>query len=105
MQIHETQKGNSVVVSVEGRLDSSNSGDLEKRLLDLLDKGKYDMIVDFSRLDYISSAGLRVLLMAAKRTKAAGGQVALAALNDNVREVFDISGFTSLFPIIAKEDI
>ena len=103
MQIKVEQKGKTII-SVEGRLDSSNSGELEKVLLECQAAGKNDLLIDFSRLDYISSAGLRVLLMTAKSAKAAGGQVVLAALNSDVRQVFDISGFTSIFPIIEKDD-
>lgn len=104
MQIKLEAK-DKTIITVEGRLDSSNSGELEKVLLECRSAGKNDLVIDFSGLDYISSAGLRVLLMAAKSAKAAGGQVVLAALNANVRQVFDISGFTSLFPIIEKLDI
>jgi len=90
-----------MVVMLEGRLDSSSSGILEKKLLSLMETGEKNFLIDFSDMDYISSAGLRVLLMAAKKTKPAGGKVVLSALSDNVKEVFDIAGFTSIFTIFA----
>ena len=57
------------------------------------------MVVDCAGMEYISSAGLRVLLVAAKQARAANGQLALATLRDNPREVFDISGFSAIFAI------
>ena len=104
MIIQELNKTNATVFELEGRLDSSTSSQLEKKLLDSLESGKKNMVIDFARVDYISSAGLRVLLMAAKKSKAAGGKVRLCALMDNVREVFDIAGFTSIFSITSSQE-
>lgn len=104
MNIKEVKKDKATVVMIEGRLDSSSSGILEKKLLSLIETGEKNFLVDFSGMDYISSAGLRVLLMAAKKTKPAGGKVVLSALSDNVKEVFDIAGFTSIFTIFATQE-
>lgn len=104
MNIKEVKKDKATVIMIEGRLDSSSSGILEKKLLSLLETGEKNFLVDFSGMDYISSAGLRVLLMAAKKTKPAGGKVVLSALTDNVKEVFDIAGFTSIFTIFATQE-
>jgi len=104
VNIKVIKKDKVTVVMLEGRLDSTNSGELEKKMLSLLETGEKNFLVDFSALDYISSAGLRVMLMAAKKSKTAGGKVILAALTDNVKEVFDIAGFTSIFPIFANQE-
>ncbi|MBI2952169.1 STAS domain-containing protein, partial [bacterium] len=56
-------------------------------------------VIDLAQLDYVSSAGLRAFLGGAKRLKGGGGKIALSALKSNVKEVFDLSGFSSLFPI------
>ncbi len=56
------------------------------------------MVIDVGQVDYVSSAGLRAFLVAAKRLKGAGGKVAIAAMKNNIKEVFDLSGFSSLFP-------
>ena len=104
MKIQEVKKGAIMIFELDGRLDSVTSSQLEKSLMACLQAGEKDMVVDFSRVDYISSAGLRVLLMAAKKSKTAGGKVVLAALINNVREVFDIAGFTAIFPIFAAQD-
>ena len=72
---------------------------LEEKLLGLLKEGPHALIIDFARVDYISSAGLRVLLVAAKQSKAAQCKFALCSLKAQVREVFDISGFGTIITI------
>jgi anti-sigma B factor antagonist len=104
MKIQDHKKGAIVVVEVEGRLDSVTSNELEKEILSLLQSGESNLLIDFAGLDYISSAGLRVLLMAAKKARTAGGQVVLANLVNNVKEVFDIAGFNNIFPIFQSQD-
>ena len=99
MNIQESRKGEISIFELEGRLDSVTSSQLEKSLLSRLQAGDKNLIIDFARVDYISSAGLRVLLMAAKKARTAGGKVALSALASNVQEVFDIAGFTNIFAI------
>lgn len=69
-----------------------------------LSAGKKCFILDFNRLDYISSAGLKVLLMAAKKTSGIGGKLALSSLKEHVKEVFDIAGFTAIFPICSTRE-
>ena len=104
MKIQDYKKGAIVVFEVTGRLDSVTSNELEKELLSHLQGGEKNLLIDFAGLDYISSAGLRVLLMAAKKAKTAGGRVMLANLVSNVKEVFEIAGFTSIFPIFNSQD-
>ena len=104
MKIQDHKKGAITVIEVEGRLDSVTSNELEKEILSLLQSGESNLLIDFAGLDYISSAGLRVLLMAAKKAKTAGGQVVLANLVNNVKEVFDIAGFNNIFPIFQSQD-
>ncbi|MEN6461573.1 MAG: STAS domain-containing protein [Syntrophomonas sp.] len=104
MNIKEAKKNNAMVVAIEGRLDSSTSGVLEKKLITLIEEGEKNLVLDFAGMDYISSAGLRVLLMAAKKTSKMGGKVVLSALSANVKEVFDIAGFTSIFTITASQE-
>jgi len=101
MEISESKRNGVVILALHGRLDASNAGDLEQRVLGLIAGGDTRFVVDGAQLDYISSAGLRVLLVAAKRLKATHGTIALAALQAQVKEVFDIAGFASIFPIHA----
>lgn len=105
MDIIEEKKGAIVVLGLVGRLDSSTAPQMEEKVVSLLTGGAKQMVVDFARLDYVSSAGLRVLLMAAKKLKASGGVIALCALKPHIREVFDIAGFTAMFPIHESADL
>lgn len=102
MTAMERGPGEALVVRPAGRLDSSSSPAFEKDLIGRIEAGSTDIIVDFAEVDYISSAGLRVLLMAAKRVKAANGQIALCCLKEHCREVFEISGFLSIFRLFAS---
>lgn len=105
MDIKETKKDKATVLVVEGRIDSGTSAELEKKLIVLIENGGVkDIALDFSAMDYISSAGLRVLLMAAKKTSKLGGKVVLAGLSANVKEVFDISGFSNIFSIFSSQE-
>lgn len=105
MNIKEIKSGNATVLIIEGRIDSGTSAILEKKLIAMIETdGVKDIAMDFSSMDYISSAGLRVLLMAAKKAGKLGGKVVLAGLSANVKEVFDISGFSNIFSIYASQD-
>jgi len=104
MQINITQNENITVVELEGRLDGVTMGQLEQQLLLNLEKGSKYFLFQLGKLDYISSAGLRVMLLAIKKTKAIKGAVALCELQSNVKEIFDLSGFSSIFHIAESSD-
>jgi len=99
MTINEAHEAGVVVVSPQGRIDSTTSAILERHLQGLAAAGQARVVVDFSAVDYISSAGLRVLLALAKRGREQKGRVALFGLNDSVRQVFELAGFVALFTI------
>jgi anti-anti-sigma factor len=97
--------GGKAVLFVSGRIDSATAADFEAALFDAF--GQADdggLTVECSALEYISSAGLRVLLMGAKRQRKAKLGYALCALSDNIRKVFTMGGFEKLIPIYAKLD-
>lgn len=104
MEIREVQEGTVTVVAPMGRIDSTTSGELDAKLQALAAAGQRRVVVDFSGVEYISSAGLRVLLTLAKRTRDTGGKLALSALDSSVRQVFDLAGFTALFSVCATRD-
>jgi len=104
VKIQESKNGSVIILELSGRLDASTSSILEKKVMEFLDSGEKYFILDFKNLDYISSAGLRVLLMAAKKSNGAGGKVALSCLKEHVKEVFDIAGFTAIFPICSTQE-
>jgi anti-anti-sigma factor len=92
------------VVRPEGRLDSATGPAFENDLLGQIDSGRLRLLLDFSDLQYISSAGLRIVLLAAKRMKTAGGRLALCSLNPQIAEVFEISGFSRILDIHPSPD-
>lgn len=104
MEITETRSNAVVIVAVTGRLDATNAHAFEERVLGLIEAGEMRLVVDCAQLDYISSAGLRVLLVAAKRLNATGGKIVVAALNDQIQQIFDIAGFSSMFQVYATRD-
>lgn len=91
------------VVALSGNLDSNTSPQAQQALDGILSGGGKQMAIDFTKLDYISSAGLRVLLGAAKRLSVSGGALHLFGLNETVREVFEISGFATILRVFATE--
>ena len=100
MQIAESVENQVTILAVSGRVDSSTSGALDESLQAAIVKAG-SLVVDFSEARYISSAGLRALLKAAKAARASGRRLALCGLSPLVHEVFDVSGFSSLFEIHA----
>lgn len=97
MDFQAKKEGNITVIAISGRLDAVTAPEYEKKMHELIDSGDIRFVVDFESLDYISSAGLRGLLVTAKLLKAKGGQVRFANVKGTVKEVFDISGFGSIF--------
>jgi anti-anti-sigma factor len=99
MDLHTRTEGNAIVVTLSGRLDAVTAPEFEKSIRELIDSGNSRVVVDFDQVDYISSAGLRGLLLMAKLLNAKGGQSCLANVKGNVRSVFDMCGFCSVFKI------
>lgn len=96
--IRDEQAGSVAVVAIDGRLDGAAAPQLDDHLVSAIGRGSA-LVLDLSGLDYVSSAGLRVLLKVAKQAKAAKKHLALAGITSAVKEVFDISGFTAIFAI------
>ena len=97
MQLTNRRLGNTVVLAASGRIDHASAEGFKAALQPYLENcraGGDVVILDFSAVEYISSVGLRVLMLAAKQTRAVHGALAVAALQPVVREIFDISRFT-----------
>jgi anti-anti-sigma factor len=105
MDIAETKNGLVLVVAPAGRVDSTTSDALEQALTKAIDAGELRLVVDLDSVGYISSAGLRVLLIVAKRLKTLRGTLVLCALTDPVRQVFDLAGFLPLFLVEPTRDL
>jgi anti-sigma B factor antagonist len=103
MNISTRAHGDVTVVAFAGNIDSKTSPEAQQAIDGILAGGARKLVVDFTALDYISSAGLRVLLGTAKRLSGTGGALRLFGLNETVREVFDISGFSTILAVFATE--
>ena len=99
MDITQERDGDVVVVRLAGRLDSSAAPAAEERLLAVVAGAAPSVAIDMSALSYISSAGLRVILVAAKKVQQEKGKLALGGLGANVREVFAATGFDTIITI------
>ncbi len=100
MEIKRQTEGNTVHLLLTGRLDTVTSNRLANELGEVFAAGPVSLVLDFSNLEYISSAGLRVLLTAQKKVKALGTEMHITGANDDVREVFDITGFSTILTIV-----
>lgn len=104
MQLVEKEVGEVSVLELGGRLDSNTSKVLEDKVMELLGQGKKKLLMDFKDVDYINSTGLRVLLLALQQLKKIQGRLVLCTIKDYMKEVFEISGYTEIFPIFATEE-
>lgn len=98
---HEIRDG-ALILRPTKRIDSSTAKSFEEQASALVEAGPKKVIIDLSGLDYISSAGLRVVLTTAKRVKAEGGGLTLSGVQNNVKDVFEVSGFASIFGMHAS---
>jgi anti-anti-sigma factor len=101
MEIHDERIGNTCVVTAKGRLDGGASATFTDRIGGLIGSPKPKLLIDFSGIDFVTSAGLRAVLVLVKKVNSAGGSFALCGVQDSVREVLDITGFTSMISIHA----
>ena len=97
MKINKSMNNGKLGIALEGRLDTTTAPELEKALKDNMDAAN-ELTMDFEKLDYISSAGLRVLLSAHKTMMKKGGMKVVNA-NEMVKEVFDVTGFADILDI------
>lgn len=99
MNITTSKKDEFTIVNVDGRIDTSNYNQFENEMNKLIADGVLKIIIDCSNLNYISSSGLRILLIVHKKLTASNGDLRLSSLRSNIYEVLAISGFTSIFKI------
>ena len=103
--VAEERDGDALVLSPVGRLDSGNARSFESIVMEHISGGERRLIVDFSRLDFISSSGMRVLLIAAKALHEGKGKIVLCAMKNHIEEVFRISGFDRIIPIKESREL
>jgi stage II sporulation protein AA (anti-sigma F factor antagonist) len=100
MEFAHENAGDVVVAKLAGRLDSSSASTAEEQLMRLIGNSAPHLVIDLSMLEYISSAGLRVLLLVARKVQQAQGKLALFGLAPGVSDVFSISGFDTIFTVL-----
>lgn len=99
MKIDKTINGEQIIISVEGHLDTNTAPQLETVLNEILDGNRVNLVIDFSKLEYLSSAGLRTLLTAQKKTNEVVGNLVIKHVNPTVMEVFELTGFSAFLTI------
>lgn len=104
MEIDVKKEGQAVIIALTGRMDAVSAPQFDKTVDDFIAQGKTRILIDFKSLEYISSAGLQSILALAKKLELIDGAVLLSDLNGAVKEVFEISGFSSIFPIFDNLD-
>jgi anti-sigma B factor antagonist len=104
MQISESENQGVAVLGVTGRIDATTSEQFKDQLLATIGDRPIRLVLDFARVEFISSSGLRVLVVAAKRVAAVRGKMVFCGSTGSVREVFDLAGFTSVVPCFPDQD-
>jgi len=99
MEIVTTKSNDVLSIAVSGRLDTITAPEFEKKILELVTPENQKIILNCADLSYISSSGLRVILMTLKKVKANNGKLIICSLQESIKEVFNICGFTSLLTI------
>ncbi len=97
-------KGNVSVIYLNGYLDAHTAPQLENNFSELIDKDKYNIVVNFEDLNYISSAGLGVFMAYIEKIRENEGDIKLSAMSDKVFNIFDLLGFPLLYEIFKSED-
>lgn len=103
MEIIEKKHPQAIIFSLKGRLDSTTSTEVEKKIIESINKGAIDVILDFSLLEYISSAGIRVLVHCHKEIEKKHGRIILTSLPKPIENVLYITGFLPYFKVYEKE--
>ncbi len=104
MDIIEKRLNEIIIFKLNGNLNSNTSPELEDKIFEAIKNESKNMILDFEDLDYISSAGLRVIMKTAKNLKQSEGMIVLCSMQDYVKEVFEIAGFDAYLPIVPTMD-
>jgi len=99
MKINKTQENDTITFGLDGRLDTTTAPALQDALIPAIDESK-EISLDFSKVAYVSSAGLRVLLMGQKAAKAKGVSMTLCGVSNEIMEIFEMTGFADMLTIV-----
>lgn len=104
MEAQVEEKGDVVVVRIQGRLDAASSPQLEKKVNAIIDSGHFKIILNFAGVEYLSSAGMRLMLSVSKKLKHLEGKVVACSINDDVMEVVKMAGFHQVLELYPTEE-
>ena len=104
LSIQAEQHEQAFILCISGRVDGNTAKILESAIQEQVDAGTKTLILDLKDMDYISSAGLRVLLLGARRMQAKAGKTLFCALGENIQQIFEISGFNDILDVRANRD-
>jgi len=104
MEVRKEQKEDVIVMNVSGRLDATTANDLEASLVPVIENEGNKIVINLEGLEYISSAGLRIMLLGMKMIKKVSGKMVICEMKEHIREIFEIAGFLPIFTIVATQD-
>ena len=104
LEILENKVGDVCILKIKGRLDAVSTPQSEKTVFEYINNGNYKLLLDFSQVDYISSAGMRMLLSSTKKLKALSGKLILCQINAGVMDVLKMSGFDHVLELAKNEE-
>ena len=104
VDVKEEAKGDVLVLKVHGRLDAVSSPSTERKILERINSGHPKVLLDFAGVDYLSSAGMRVLLSVSKKLKTLSGKLVICSITPNVMDVLKMSGFDHVLELTKTEE-
>ncbi len=104
VELKEEKKGDVLILRLKGRLDALSSPLAEKKVFECINNGQTKLLLDFSNVSYLSSAGMRMLLSTTKRLKTLTGQLVVCSITPNVMDVLKMSGFDHVLEIARTEE-
>lgn len=104
VDVQEDKKGDILVLRIKGRLDAMSSPAAEKKIFDCINSGQNKLLLEFSGVEYLSSAGMRMLLSTTKKLKALAGKLVVCSITTNVMDVLKMSGFDHVLELAKNED-
>ncbi|WP_075883221.1 STAS domain-containing protein [Candidatus Protochlamydia sp. W-9] len=104
VSVKEEVKGDVLILRMQGRLDAISSPSAERKVFDYINNGQHNLLLDFSGIDYLSSAGMRMLLSITKKLKTLSGKLVLCLVTVNVMDVLKMSGFDHVLELVQSEE-
>jgi anti-sigma B factor antagonist len=104
MDIKSQEIGDVTVIEIFGKIDTNTSPDAQRLIDEKIEGGAAKLLIDLGQVEFVSSTGLRVFLVTAKRLNGSGGSLHLCGLNETVNEIFEISGFSTILDVFPNRD-